>query len=113
MPKSKCILYINIQRTKLPHFENFLNLVEPYFQKDSNDFNLDALPRDGIGCWHPLFPARADDMWFAACTTVKALEAFVQNSTEKGISLIYETQTEDGLFNGLRLIEKQYEYREN
>lgn len=106
-------LYINIQRTKLPHFENFLNLVEPYFQKDSNDFNLDALPRDGIGCWHPLFPARADDMWFAACTTVKALEAFVQNSTEKGISLIYETQTEDGLFNGLRLIEKQYEYREN
>lgn len=65
-------LYINIQRTKLPHFENFLNLVEPYFQKDSNDFNLDALPRDGIGCWHPLFPARADDMWFAACTTVKA-----------------------------------------
>lgn len=59
------------------------------------------------------FPARADDMWFAACTTVKALEAFVQNSTEKGISLIYETQTEDGLFNGLRLIEKQYEYREN
>lgn len=30
-------LYINIQRTKLPHFENFLNLVEPYFQKDSND----------------------------------------------------------------------------
>lgn len=41
------------------------------------------------------------------------LEAFVQNSTEKGISLIYETQTEDGLFNGLRLIEKQYEYREN
>ena len=38
---------------------------------------------------------------------------YVQNSTEKGISLIYETQTEDGLFNGLRLIEKQYEYREN
>ena len=43
----------------------------------------------------------------------QGLEAFVQNSTEKGISLIYETQTEDGLFNGLRLIEKQYEYREN
>lgn len=29
------------------------------------------------------------------------------------MTLIYETQTEDGLFNGLRLIEKQYEYREN
>lgn len=40
-------------------------------------------------------------------------KGYVQNSTEKGISLIYETQTEDGLFNGLRLIEKQYEYREN
>lgn len=103
-------LYINIQRTDLPCFEDFLNLVKPYFQKDYDDCDLDDLPRDGIGCWHPLFPARADDMWFAACTTVKALESFFEHSSEKGISLIYATKSEDGLFAGLRLIEKQYEH---
>lgn len=101
-------LYINAQRTNLPCFEDFLNFVKPYFQKDSDDCNLDTLPRDGIGCWHPLFPARADDMWFAACTTVKVLESFVECSTQKDISLIYAVQNEDGLFAGLQLIEKRY-----
>lgn len=106
-------LYINFQRTNLPCFENFLNFVEPYFQKDFDDCNLDTLPRDGIGCWHPLFPARADDMWFAACTTVKALESFIEHPTENSLSLIYAMQNEDGLFTGLRLIEKQYEHEQN
>ena len=106
-------LYINIQRTNLPCFEDFLNFVEPYFQKDSNDYDLDALPRDGIGCWHSLFPARADDMWFAACTTVKVLESFVKHSARKCISLIYSVQNEDGLFAGLQLIEKRYGHEQN
>lgn len=102
-------LYINIQRTSLPCFEDFLKLVEPCLEKDSDDCDLSELPRDGIGCWHPLFPARADDMWLAACTTVKALETFVERSTGKSISLVYETQNEEGLFTGLQLIEKRYE----
>jgi len=106
-------LYINIQKKGLPCFEDFLNFVEPYFQKDSADCDLDALPRDGIGCWHPLFPARADDIWLAACTTVKVLESFIEHSMEKGISLIYETKNEDELFSGLRLVEKRYEHEQN
>lgn len=104
-------MYINIQKTILPCFEGFLNLVEPYFQKDLEDCDLDALPRDGIGCWHPLFPARADDMWLAACTTVKALESFVEWTAEKELSLVYEMQNEDGMFSGLRLIEKKYGHK--
>lgn len=103
-------LYINFQRTDLPCFENFLDFVEPYLQKDLDDYDLDALPRDGIGCWHPLFPARADDMWLAACTTVKALESFVEHLAEEEISLIYAVQNGDGLFTGLQLIDKWYEY---
>lgn len=106
-------LYINLQRTPLPCFEDFLCFVKPYFQKDSVDCNLDTLPRDGIGCWHPLFPARADDMWFAACTTVKALESFVEHATERGVSLVYMAQNKDGHFAGLQLIEKRYEYEKN
>lgn len=102
--------YINIQRTCLPCFENFLGFVKPYFQQDTADCNLKALPRDGIGCWHPLFPARTDDMWLAACTTVKVLESFVERVAEKGISLIYAVDNENELFSGLRLIEKKYEH---
>ena len=101
-------LYINIQKTGQPCFNGFLNFVQPYFQKDADDCDLDALPRDGIGCWHPLFPARADDMWLAACTTVKALESFMERVAEENVSLIYATHDEDKLFAGLQLIEKKY-----
>ena len=101
-------LYCNIQRTDQPCFKGFLNFVQPYFQKDSDDCDLAELPRDGIGCWHPLFPARADDMWLAACTTVKVLESFMEHTTEETVSLIYATHDEDKLFAGLQLVEKKY-----
>lgn len=101
-------LYVNIQRTDQPDFKGFLNYIQPYFQKDADDCDLNTLPRDGIGCWHPLFPARADDMWLAACTTVKVLESFMKRASEETISLIYATHDEDELFAGLQLIEKKY-----
>lgn len=31
------------------------------------------LPRQGIGCWHPLFPARMDQVAIATATAVRLL----------------------------------------
>ena len=101
-------LYTNIQKSNQPCFEGFLSFVKPYFQKDADDCDLDALPHDEIGCWHPLFPARADDMWLAACTTVKVLESFMEHTAEEAISLIYAAHDEDKLFAGLQLVKKKY-----
>lgn len=69
-------LYLFFARNIRPDFTHFLDFVTPYLIKDSVECNLAELPRNGIGCWHPLFPARADDMWMAAGTAVKALELF-------------------------------------
>ena len=102
-------MYINIQKTNQPNFNRFLDFVFPFFQKDQENCNLNELPRDGIGCWHPLFPARSDDMWLAACTTIKALESFVETTTEKEISMVYEVQNKGDLFTGFQLIEEQHE----
>lgn len=102
-------LYVNVQKANQPCFTAFLDLVTPYFQRDFEDCDLRELPRDGIGCWHPLFPARSDDMWLAACNTVKALEAFVDGAAEKEMSIIYEAQDTGKLFAGFQLIEAKYE----
>ncbi len=103
-------LYINLQHENKPDYGDFLKLTRHYFQKDMHD-NHEELPRDGIGCWHPLFPARADDMWFAASTTVKAIESFMiayKKYKSREISLIYRIIQKDNVFAGIRLIKKKY-----
>ena len=32
------------------------------------------LPMEGVGCWHPVFPARADEVWILAAAAVGLLE---------------------------------------
>ncbi|MBL0240398.1 MAG: hypothetical protein IPQ00_07480 [Chloracidobacterium sp.] len=36
--------------------------------------NADVIPpREGVGCWHPVFPARADDIWMWGSIAIKVL----------------------------------------
>ncbi|MDC9252429.1 hypothetical protein PSL50_18975, partial [Clostridioides difficile] len=38
--------------------ESFNKQTKSFIEADSKTYVADSLPRDGIGCWHPLFPAR-------------------------------------------------------
>ncbi|MCY1040636.1 ThiF family adenylyltransferase [Corallococcus sp. bb12-1] len=51
----------------------FWEQCEAWIQQDYEELLRTELPREGIGCWHPVFPARADDVMLAAAITVKAL----------------------------------------
>ncbi|WP_158616950.1 ThiF family adenylyltransferase [Corallococcus exercitus] len=44
-----------------------------WIREDYKELLRADLPREGVGCWHPVFPARADDVMLAAAITVKAL----------------------------------------
>ncbi|MEW5993082.1 MAG: ThiF family adenylyltransferase [Candidatus Zixiibacteriota bacterium] len=39
--------------------------------------NAEGLTWEGIGCWHPIFPARAEDVMLGAALAVKFIEACV------------------------------------
>ena len=93
-------LYLFFARNIRPDFTHFLDFVAPYLIKDSVECNLAELPRNGIGCWHPLFPARADDMWMAAGTAVKALELFISRSTSNLLYSVYESNVVNDMFCG-------------
>ena len=101
-------LYLYLTRNQPPNFGHFLSFVEPYLDLDRKECDLAELPRDGIGCWNPLFPARADDMWMAACTVIKALERFLLSSDTASICAVYKTKTADNLFYGYTPIEVRY-----
>lgn len=68
------------------HFPHaaFQALIAPWLEREQAEYAQVAqngnggFPREGIGCWHPVFPARADDIWLLASAAVKRLETLVE-----------------------------------
>ena len=101
-------VYMYLSKTSHPTTKSFIELCESYSQLDRDECNLGDLPRDGIGCWHPLFPARADDMWMAACTSLKTLETFFADTEHKTLATIFESKKVGGIFAGYQPVEVKY-----
>jgi hypothetical protein len=56
-----------------------------------------------VGCWHPVFPARADDVWLFAAAAVKCLESAVLSPPSEPQLVVFEQQiTEKGEFIGIK-----------
>lgn len=101
-------IYMYLNKDASLTTSDFVNLCEPYFQLDRKDCDMDELPRDGIGCWHPLFPARVDDMWLAAATSMKVLETFCMDSKHSALTVIFENKDVGGIFAGYQPVEIKY-----
>jgi hypothetical protein len=100
-------LYMTIMSGTTFYFNSFYKLISPYIQRERESFDDYSLPRNGIGCWHPTFPARSDDVWLAAATAVKAIENYVITKSEKTLSIVYEQRENNGIFEGYILVEKK------
>jgi hypothetical protein len=48
--------------------------IQPWLEIEQEQHHGETFPREGIGCHHPVFPARADDMWLWASLAVKLLD---------------------------------------
>ena len=88
------------------NFSTFYDLIAPYLMSEKTLYNDYNLPRNGIGCWHPTFPGRSDDIWFAASIATKAIENYIITKSEKTISLVYEQRESNGIFEGYVLVNK-------
>ncbi len=100
-------LYMTIMSGTTFYFNSFYKLISPYIQRERELFNDYNLPRNGIGCWHPTFPGRSDDVWLAAATSVKAIENYIVLNTKKTISFVYEQKEQNGIFEGYTLVESK------
>jgi molybdopterin/thiamine biosynthesis adenylyltransferase len=52
----------------------FKQLLDTLIQQDYNAHPDFELPQEDAGCWHPLFPARCNDIWFVSSLAVSELE---------------------------------------
>src|SRR3989338_2522538 len=64
----------------------------------------ESLPREGIGCWHPVFPVRVDDVRLLAAAAIKFLEPLASVSPEQPLLSVFEQTVKDGQFTGIQRI---------
>jgi hypothetical protein len=83
----------------------YRELTGPWLLKDREEYGSRELPREGVGCWHPVFPARADDVWLAASMAVKHLQRIVVSPSPKPQLIVFEQElTEKSEFVGIRML---------
>lgn len=59
---------------------------------------------EGIGCWHPLFPARLDDIQMLVSAAVKVVESDLQADSTVNFTVIEKQYDENDIFTGIKII---------
>jgi len=103
-------LYVLVsQRSKFPRVF-FQSRVEQWLKKDLYENNGKELPRSGgIGCWHPAFPARGDEMWLWASTALKYFAGYTESEFKCTKVAIFEQVQIGNFFGGIRLAEEYHD----
>lgn len=86
-----------------PH-QDFIRLIRPWLERERGEAGSMEFEREGVGCWHPVFPARADDVWLMASAAVKWIEQQIATRPTEASLTVFEQLSEDGVFIGLRRI---------
>ena len=99
-------MYMNLQNSQTFDYNEFAETIRPYIIMDRQAYADDQLPRDGIGCWHPTFPGRSDDIWLAASSAVKIVEKYVISKSVDNLTLVFEQQENDSMFLGYKVVKE-------
>jgi hypothetical protein len=91
------------QGKSFPHAE-FVDSVTPWLQKELKEHKALQLPREGIGCWHPVFPARSDDVWLMSAVAAKCIDTWAVNPPSAPLLTVYERDQKGALFGGVRMV---------
>lgn len=92
-------------------YKIFKRLINPWLQKEQSETENISFPREGLGCWHPIFPARSDDIWLMISTAFKVIESRISNTNRVTTLFVFEQVWENENFNGVSLIHQE-EYNE-
>lgn len=82
----------------------FQRKIGPWLERERDEAAGEELPREGIGCWHPVFPARVDDIWMLAAVAVKQIEAVMASSGRSPELVVFEQAADETGFIGVKRI---------
>jgi ThiF family len=89
-------------RSKCFPVEDFHARLEPWLERESQEYTLEDFPHDGVGCWHPVFPARLDDVTLMAAIAIKFIEQLIVDMSTELTFAVYTAQYEGETFAGIK-----------
>ncbi len=95
-------LFLYSQRSPISS-SRFAESIQPWLAKDLEERRDEELPREGTGCYHPVFPASAVDLDLMVTVAVKV----VCQQTPVGadpLFQVFERAMENDLFAGVRKV---------
>jgi molybdopterin/thiamine biosynthesis adenylyltransferase len=73
----------------------FFKQLRPWLELERTENRGRELPREGIGCWNPVFPARADDVWLLVSSIVGVVDSLdVLDTSNPGLTVFERIQSE-------------------
>lgn len=84
--------------------EAFRRMSDGWIRREHQELRKADLPREGIGCWHPVFPGRADDVLLQATVAMKSLEKAVLRPAAARLEAYEQDGDPDG-FRGVNRVE--------
>lgn len=95
------LFYFTTRGTTFP-FNEFQDKLQPWLHHEAKTFDIDQFPREGIGCFHPLNPARIDDLWMMSASAVRLIEQTIASPSDTPTLTVFERQTDKaGNFAGI------------
>jgi len=86
--------------------DEYIAEMSQWINAEQDEFKDEIFPREGIGCYHPVFPARCDDMWLWSSIAVKVIAKGIDSSPSDPVLHVYEqNEGEDGSVSIRRTIE--------
>jgi molybdopterin/thiamine biosynthesis adenylyltransferase len=88
---------------KFPH-SRFNELVGPWLRKEMDEYSGEEWPSEGMGCWHPVFPARVDDVRMLVSVALKQIESAADEPPAEPQLVVFEQQYENDRLTGVRQV---------
>ena len=83
----------------------FYNDLGNKIKKSEEAYMQGNLPWEGVGCWHPVFPAMAYDVQMAASVAIELISSFIESGKRKSQSYVFEKKyDQDGVVLGFARI---------
>ncbi len=98
--KAKRLYFFSSIDSTFPH-DDFNKMISGWLESERLMYEKDGFPREGIGCWSPIFPAQVDDIWLLASIAAKHLIEILENPPEKPRLTVFEQKFEKGVFTGV------------
>ena len=85
-------------------YKAFKTLINPWLLKEQSETQNISFPREGLGCWHPVFPARSDDVWLMISSAFKVIEEKISTLNKITALYVFEQIWENECFKGVSLV---------